>query len=173
MSFHKCPCVLIHCTASILLSVIQFRKFHHIQIIKTASILHLQWAMMSMCTRMCTLLVLLGQIHESVNYCYSELSYESAKLYRSSVDWWLYRAWFVEVLGTQLILCIACTEYATDIELHVHTYAVGVADTAAREGLPHNVLHSSSYVNLVWQCYNHVYTITWSHLQCPLLLLTV
>ena len=31
-----------------------------------------------------------------------------------------------------------------DIELHVHTYAVGVADIAAREGSSHNVLHSSS-----------------------------
>ena len=28
--------------------------------------------------------------------------------------------------------------------MYVHTYAVGVADIAAREGLPHNVLHSSS-----------------------------
>ena len=34
--------------------------------------------------------------------------------------------------------------YATDIKLHVHTYAVGVADVVAREGSPHNVLHSSS-----------------------------
>ena len=33
----------------------------------------------------------------------------------------------------------------TNIELHVHTYAVGVADIAAREGLPHNVLHLSSF----------------------------
>ena len=30
-------------------------------------------------------------------------------------------------------------------ELHVHTYAVGVADIATREGSPHNVLHSSIY----------------------------
>ena len=37
-------------------------------------------------------------------------------------------------------------QYATDIELHVHTYAVGVADIAAHEGSPHNVLHLSSYV---------------------------
>ena len=37
-----------------------------------------------------------------------------------------------------------CMQYATDIELHVHSYAVGVADIAAREGSPHNVLHSSS-----------------------------
>ena len=37
--------------------------------------------------------------------------------------------------------------YATDIELHVHTYAVGVADIAAREGSPHNVLHSSSLLS--------------------------
>ena len=44
----------------------------------------------------------------------------------------------------QLRLCIACNN-ATDIELHVHTYAVGVADIAAHEGSPHNVLHSSSY----------------------------
>ena len=38
--------------------------------------------------------------------------------------------------------------YATEIELHVHIYAVGVAgvaDIAAREGSPHNVLHLSSY----------------------------
>ena len=40
---------------------------------------------------------------------------------------------------------------ATDIELHVHTYAVGVADIAAHEGSPHNVLHSSSYVCLLFQ----------------------
>ena len=37
-----------------------------------------------------------------------------------------------------------CMQYATDIELHVHSYAVGVADIAASEGLPYNVLHSSS-----------------------------
>ena len=43
----------------------------------------------------------------------------------------------------QLRQCIACNN-ATDIELHVHTYAVGVADIAAHEGSPHNVLHSSS-----------------------------
>ena len=48
-SFRKCPRVLIHWTASILLSVIQFRKCHHVQIIETASInLHLQWATTSM-----------------------------------------------------------------------------------------------------------------------------
>ena len=35
-------------------------------------------------------------------------------------------------------------QYATDIELHVHTYAVSVADITACEGSPHNVLHSSS-----------------------------
>ena len=81
-SFRKFPRVLIHWTASILLSVIQFRKWHHVQIIETASILHLQWAMMSMCT----LLVLLGQT-ELANYSYSKLSYVSAKLYRSSENW--------------------------------------------------------------------------------------
>ena len=43
-SFRKCPRILIHWTASILLSVIKFRKYHHVQIIETASILHLQWA---------------------------------------------------------------------------------------------------------------------------------
>ena len=43
-SFYKCPRVLIHWTASILLSIIQFRKCHHVQIIEVASILHLQWA---------------------------------------------------------------------------------------------------------------------------------
>ena len=37
-----------------------------------------------------------------------------------------------------------CMQYATDIELHVHTYAIDVADIAAREGSPHNVLHPSS-----------------------------
>ena len=39
-----------------------------------------------------------------------------------------------------------CMQYATDIELHVHSYAVGVADIAASEGSPHNVLHSSSII---------------------------
>ena len=37
-----------------------------------------------------------------------------------------------------------CMQYATDIDLHVHSYAVDVSDIAACEGLPHNVLHSSS-----------------------------
>ena len=101
------PRVLIHCTASILLSVIQFRKCHHVQIIETASILHLQWAMTSMCTLLTTfdwdtttVLVQLSQA-ESVNYSYSELSYVSAKLilllfaivYR-------YMVRFVEVTGS-------------------------------------------------------------------------
>ena len=40
-SVNKCPRVLIHWTASILQCVIQFRKCHHVQIIETASILHL------------------------------------------------------------------------------------------------------------------------------------
>ena len=40
-------------------------------------------------------------------------------------------------------------QYATDIELHVHTYAVGVADIAAREDSPHNVLHSSSCIQIM------------------------
>ena len=35
----------------------------------------------------------------------------------------------------------------TSTELHVHSYAVGVADIAAREGSPHNVLHSSSTID--------------------------
>ena len=43
----------------------------------------------------------------------------------------------------QLSLWIAYNN-ATDIKLHVHTYAVVVADIAACEGLPHNVLHSPS-----------------------------
>ena len=34
---------------------------------------------------------------------------------------------------------------ATDVELHVHTYAVGAADIEAHEGSSHNVLHSSSF----------------------------
>ena len=38
MSFRKCPRVLIHWTASILLSVIQFRKCNHVQIIETVSL---------------------------------------------------------------------------------------------------------------------------------------
>ena len=57
----------------------QFRKCHHVQIIETASILHLQWATTSMCT------LLLGQA-KSADYSYSELSYVSEKLYGSSVD---------------------------------------------------------------------------------------
>ena len=40
---------------------------------------------------------------------------------------------------TQCALHARCT----NTELHVD-YAVGVADIAAREGSPHNVLHSSS-----------------------------
>ena len=81
-SFRKCPRILIHWTSSILLSAIQFRKCHHVQIIETPSILHLQWAT----TSMCTLLVLLGQATaKSANYSYSELSYMSAKLYRDLV----------------------------------------------------------------------------------------
>ena len=55
-SFRNCSRVLIHWTASILLSVIQFCKFHYVQIIGTASIFHLQWPTTSMCS-LCTLLV--------------------------------------------------------------------------------------------------------------------
>ena len=134
MSFRKCPCVQIHWTALILLSVIQFCKCHHI-IIETASILHLQGSM-------CTLLVLLGQA-KSANCSYSELSYVSAKLYRSSVDWWCIVQGTICRGSRQLRLCIYM-QYATDIKLHVHTYGVGVADIVACEGSPHNVLHSSS-----------------------------
>ena len=77
----------------------QFRKkCHHVQIIETALILHLQWAT----TSMCTLLVLLGQAESAkYSYNYNELSYVSTKLYRSSVDRQcivVYRAQFVEVL---------------------------------------------------------------------------
>ena len=57
-SFRKCPRILIHWTALILQCVImQFRKCHHVQIIETASILHLQWAYsttMSVCRRLLT-----------------------------------------------------------------------------------------------------------------------
>ena len=134
-SFRKCPRVQIHWTASILLSVIQFRKCHHIQIIETASILHLQGSM-------CTLLVLLGQA-ESAKCSYSELSYVSAKLYRSSVDWRCIVQGATSRGPRQLRLCIYM-QYATDIKQHVHTYGVGVADIVACEGSPHNVLHSSS-----------------------------
>ena len=51
-SFHKWPRILIHWTASILQCVIQFRKCHHVQIIKTAPILHMQWAYLT--TNGCT-----------------------------------------------------------------------------------------------------------------------
>ena len=97
-------------------------------------------------------LVQLGQA-ELVNYSYSELSYVSVKLifcysciYRStcSIDWQCIVQGAISQGRWQLRLCIACSN-ATDIELHVHTYAVGVADIAAHEGSPHNVLHSSSY----------------------------
>ena len=94
-----------------------------------------------MAMSMCMLLVLLGQA-ESANYSYSELSYVSAKLYRSSVDW---RCIVQGAICPGLWqLRLHCMQYATEIELHVHTYAVGVADIAAREGSPHSVLYSSS-----------------------------
>ena len=122
----------------------QFRKCQHVQIIETTSILYLQWAT----TSMCTLLVQFGQA-ESANYSYSELSYVSAKLYRSSVGWRCIVQGAICRGPRQLRLCIACKMHCTNTELHVHTYAVGVADIAAREGLPHNVLHSSSYYTAV------------------------
>ena len=79
-----------------------------------------------------TVPVQLGQAEStSVNYSYSELSYVSAK-----TDSFATRP-------RQLRFCIESNN-ATDIELHVHTYAVGIGDIAAREGSPHNVLHSSS-----------------------------
>ena len=94
-----------------------------------------------------TVLVQLGQA-ELANYSYShgELSYVSAKLYRSRQKCRLtvHCTWrdLSRVLASKT--AIACNN-ATDIELrHDHTYAVGVADIAAREGSPHNVLHSSS-----------------------------
>ena len=83
-SFRKCPRVLIHWTASFDFAMRnQFRKCHHIQIIET-TILYLQWAttrhehvyVASTAWSSC----------ESANYSYSELSYVSAKLCRSSVD---------------------------------------------------------------------------------------
>ena len=38
-----------------------------------------------------------------------------------------------------------CMQYATDIKLHVHTYAVGAADIVAREGSPNiNIMPSLS-----------------------------
>ena len=102
---------------------------------------------------MCTLLVLLSQA-ELANYSYSELSYVSAKLYRISVDWQCIVQDTICRGPRQLRLCNACTEYATNIELHVHTYAVGVADIAACKGSPHNVLHSSSNkcLQLLYSC---------------------
>ena len=95
-SFRKYPRILIHWTASILLSVIQFRKFHYVQIIETASILHLQWTtsmymLLTTHDRQCTT----TSTAESVNYSYSELSYVSAKLYTIDLDGALYRAPFV------------------------------------------------------------------------------
>ena len=126
-SFRKCPCILIHWTASILLSVIQFRKCHHLQIIQTV---HLPTST-SMCTLLTThdstaVLVQLGQA-ESVNYSYSELNYVSAKtdsFATRSVHCGKNAIWRGP---RQLRLCIASNN-ATDIELHVHTYAVNVAD---------------------------------------------
>ena len=97
---------------------------------------YLQWATMSMCT-------LLIQLSQAESASYSELSYMSAKLYISSVGWQCIVQGAICRGPWQLRLCIACKN-ATDIELHVHTYAVGVADIAASEGSPHNVLHSSS-----------------------------
>ena len=38
------------------------------------------------------------------------------------------------------------------MQLTLSTYAVGVADIAAREGSPHNVLHSSSFSNTSIMC---------------------
>ena len=96
-SFCKRPHVLIHWTASILLSVIQFCKCHHVQIIETASIICTCNGRQRACAPMCTLELLLGQA-ESANYSYSELSCVSAKLYM--IDGALYRARFVLVLGS-------------------------------------------------------------------------
>ena len=123
----------------------RFRKRHHVQIIETTSIFYLQWAT----TSMCTLLIQLGQA-ESANYSYSELSYMSAKLYRSSVGWQCIVQGAICRGPRQLRLRIACN--ATDTELHDHTYAVGAADIAACEGSPHNVLHSSSLLYCVVLC---------------------
>ena len=90
-SINKYPCILIHWTGSILLSVIQFRKCHHVQIIETASILHVQcMGDNGHVHDMTTVLVQLGQA-QLVHYSYSELNYVSAKLillllvYRSSI----------------------------------------------------------------------------------------
>ena len=47
----------------------------------------------------------------------------------------------------QIRLCIACNMQLTSSYI-VHTYVVGVADTAAREGSLHNVLHLSRYIEL-------------------------
>ena len=68
---------------------------------------------------------------ESANYSYSELSYVSAKLYRSSLDWQRTVQGAICWGSRQLRLYAL---YATDIKLHVYSYAVGVADIAAREG---------------------------------------
>ena len=41
-----------------------------------------------------------------------------------------------------------CMQYATDIELHVHTYAVGAADMVARESSPRIRLVANHVVSL-------------------------
>ena len=137
-SINKCPRVLIHWTAFDFAMHHRFRKHHHVQIIETTSIFYLQWATRSLCM----LLTLLGQA-KPANYSYIELSYVSAKLYRSNVDW---RCIVQGVIcrGPRQLELHAIMQL-TSSYVHVHTYAVGVADIAAREGSPHNMLHSSSY----------------------------
>ena len=78
------------------------------------------------------------------------------------IDGALYRAQFVG--PWQLRLCIAYNN-ATDIKLyvHVHTYAVGVADKAAREGSPHNVVHLSSVQCLQWYVLHNMATLFNNH----------
>ena len=66
------------------------------------------------------------------------------KNYKSSVDWRCIVQGTICRGPQQLRLCIACTEYATDIELQCSHLCHWWADMAASEGSPHNVLHSSS-----------------------------
>ena len=50
----------------------------------------------------------------------------------------------VDLLRSSAAKTMHCMQYATDIKLHVHTYAVGAADIVAREGSSRNRPHSSS-----------------------------
>ena len=124
-SVNKCPRVLIHWTASILHCIINSVNATHVQIIETASILHLQWAY-STTTSRCTLLLTTHdttQLHHSliIVHWVGQLKLSWAKLL------------------TNRLLSGLLEEDAVKLQSQrmqrIHT---------AREGSPHNVLHSSS-----------------------------